>query len=293
MIQNKVSVVLPVYHVNRDWLTKSIRSVLEQDYENLELIVVNDEATEDIDELVRSMGVHKYVKNDRNRKLPYSLNRGFELADGEYHTWTSADNYMLPGMITRLVNELQRRADLAVVCGKSAVMNDAGGFLPNEAIDSAERIALSFSGAKIDDQYITRARLFFGTIGACFLYYANVWRELNGYDEALHGAEDFDFWLRASRTFKVGRIPWREIPYYAYRVHDLSISSTVSGCFTTMRHAVLEQEARLFPDDRQLMRALAVYAKRMKPPSRFDIMLSQLRGVGRSIFPKGNSKNRL
>jgi glycosyltransferase involved in cell wall biosynthesis len=63
-IPNKVSVVLPVHHVNREWLTQSIRSVLEQDYEKLELIVVNDEATENIDELVRSLGVHKYVKNE-------------------------------------------------------------------------------------------------------------------------------------------------------------------------------------------------------------------------------------
>src|ERR1700730_6246204 len=125
IIQNKVSVVLPVHHVNREWLMQSIRSVLDQDYQNLELIVVNDEATEDIDELVKSLGVHKYVKNDRNRKLPFSLNRGFAEADGGYHTRTSADNYMLPGMISRLVNEIKGRSDVQIVCGKSFVMDEA------------------------------------------------------------------------------------------------------------------------------------------------------------------------
>jgi len=48
VIQDKVSVVLPVHHVKREWLSQSIGSVLEQNYENMELIVVNDEATEDI-----------------------------------------------------------------------------------------------------------------------------------------------------------------------------------------------------------------------------------------------------
>jgi glycosyltransferase involved in cell wall biosynthesis len=286
-IQNKVSVVLPVHYVNREWLTKSVTSVLKQDYEPLELIVVNDEATEDIDELIRSLGVHKYVKNDRNRKLPYSLNRGFEQADGEFHTWTSVDNYMLPGMVARLVTELKSRTDLAVVCGKSFVMNDAGEFFSNDAIDSAEELALSLSGSEIDDQYISRARLFYGTIGACFLYYAYVWRELNGYDEELHGAEDFDFWLRASRSFKIGRIPWRETPYYAYRVHDVSMSSTISGCFTNMRFSVLERESRIFPDDQLLKKAVAVCATRMKPQSRLAKILSLLHGVRRSILSRG------
>src|SRR5262245_18314148 len=85
----KVSVVLPVRYVHEEWLKRSVSSVLDQDYSNLELIVVNDEATKEIDELILSFGIKKYVKNDRNRKLPYSLNRGFEVADGDYHSWTS------------------------------------------------------------------------------------------------------------------------------------------------------------------------------------------------------------
>src|ERR1700730_8781545 len=182
VVSGKVSVVLPIRYVRREWLTQSIRSVLEQDYANLELIVVNDGATEDIDELVRPLGVHKYWKNDRNRKLPHSLNKGFEQADGEFHTWTSADNYMLPGMISRLMAEMKRRTDLAIVCGKSFVMNDAGEFLSNDAIDSPEQLALSLSQAKLDDPYISRARLYYGSIGPCFLYRASVWRELGGYD---------------------------------------------------------------------------------------------------------------
>ncbi len=81
-----MSVVLPVYFVNHKWLVHSISSVLDQDYRNLELIVVNDAATENIDDIVESCGIRKYVINPRNMKLPYPLNRSFELADGKYHT---------------------------------------------------------------------------------------------------------------------------------------------------------------------------------------------------------------
>src|SRR3972149_1726608 len=96
-MSKKVSIVLPVYYVNFEWLKRSIMSVLDQDYKELELIIVNDCATENIDDLIESFGIEKYVKNDSNRGLPNSLNRGFNLAEGEYGMWTSVDDFMLPG----------------------------------------------------------------------------------------------------------------------------------------------------------------------------------------------------
>ena len=278
IIQNKVSVVLPVHNVNGEWLAQSIQSVLKQDYENLELIVVNDAATKDIDELVRSLGVHKYVKNDRNRKLPYSLNRGFEVAEGEYHTWTSADNYMLPGMISRLKRELTERRDVQIVCGKSFVMNEAGTSLPLAETDAAEEKVLKRAGTTFADPYVPRRRLYYGSIGACFLYYASVWEALNGYDENLHGAEDFDFWLRASRQYAIGRIPSVEPPYYAYRIHSTSMSNTVIGCFSTMRVTVLEREVALYPEDKDLAQALAACRKQLEGnKGTFGKLLSDVR----------------
>ena len=181
----------------QDWLKRSIGSVLEQDYPNLELIVVNDEATEDIDELIRSFGIRKYVKNDRNRKLPYSLNRGFEVADGEYHSWTSADNYMLPGMITRLVTELERQ-NVSIMCGRSIVTdeNDVLHDLSSSDMRTANLASCDLNAPRIEPRFT-----YYSSLGACFLYRKEVWEELRGYDEARHGSEDFDFWLRASHKF--------------------------------------------------------------------------------------------
>jgi glycosyltransferase involved in cell wall biosynthesis len=286
-IEDKVSVVLPVHHVNREWLTQSIRSVLEQEYESLELIVVNDETTEDIDELVRSLGVHKYVKNDRNWKLPYSLNRGFESADGEFHTWTSADNYMLPGMISRLVKEIKARPEVQIVCGKSFVMNEAGTLLSLAETDAVEGRALKRAGTSFADPLLPRRRLFYGSLGACFLYHCSVWDALKGYDENLHGAEDFDFWLRASRHFKVGRISSTEPPYYVYRIHSTSMSNTVIGCFSTLRVAVLEREAALYPEDKHLAQALAVQRRQsQRNKGALGKLLSNVRSQGGRIAGK-------
>jgi glycosyltransferase involved in cell wall biosynthesis len=274
IIQNKVSVVLPVRYVNREWLTQSIRSVLEQDYENLELIVVNDEATEDIDELVRSLGVHKYVKNDGNRKLPYSLNRGFESADGEYHTWTSADNYMLPGMVSRLMREMKSRPEISLVCARMKPRTNDGCLLDETPGYIA---AAKAAGTRIGTPTVERKYTFFSTIGACFLYKSEVWERLSGYDENLHGAEDYDFWIRASRNYTIGQIPWEEPAYYVYRTHQNSMSSLIPHCYTVMRLEVLRRELRTYPDDPDIPKAMSYY-------ERYAQMLDRQRLLSYRIF---------
>jgi glycosyltransferase involved in cell wall biosynthesis len=248
----KVSVVLPIRYVHWDWLKRSISSVLEQDYPNLELIVVNDEATENIDDLIRSFGIRKYVKNDRNRKLPYSLNRGFEVADGEYHSWTSADNYMFPGMITRLVEELEHQ-NVSIVCGRSIVTdeNDVLHDLSGSDIRTATIASCDLNAPRIEPRFT-----YYSSLGACFLYRKEVWEDLRGYDEARHGSEDFDFWLRASHKFTIGRIPWSVAPLYAYRTHSNSMSSTVPYCFSKARVSVLKREVRRHPENPDLKKAL-------------------------------------
>jgi len=251
-----VSVVLPVRNVHREWLTQSISSVLEQDYPNLELIIVNDETTENIDELVASFGVKKYIKNARNRKLPYSLNRGFEVADGTYHTWTSADNYMLPGMIKRLVKELEERKDLSIVCGRSRMIDENGVTIDSWEIDTGNA---NLTCTDLNDTDIEPRFTYYSSLGACFMYRKKVWERLRGYDEKRHGSEDFDFWLRASHQFKIGRIPWSEEPLYIYRVHSTSMSNTVPDCFTRARVQILKREVRLHPQNPDIRKALDHY----------------------------------
>lgn len=253
----KVNVVLPVYYVKREWLEKSILSVLEQDYNNLELIIVNDGATEDFSDLINKYQIKKYVVNERNMKLPYSLNRGFEIASGEYHTWTSADNFMLPGMISRLVRELDRENDLDIIFGKSKKIDENGNFIE---MKYGEIAAAKRSDTSVYDKYLSPRYTYFSTLGASFMYRSKVWESLGGYNEAIHGAEDYDFWIRASREFKIKRIPWDEEPLYAYRVHSKSISNTVPGCYIDYRINILKQELKNDSNNKYLRKAIRYYS---------------------------------
>jgi len=254
-----ISVVLPVRYVHEDWLRQSIESVLNQDYPNKELIVVNDETTQDIDGLIQEYGIRKYIKNDRNRKLPYSLNRGFEQAEGELHTWTSSDNYMLPGMLSRLSRPLIDHPEISIIFGSYKYANDAG-ILEGDCRASF-RAACRQANINPVDFVIPGRWTYFATLGAAFLYRRAVFETLSGYNERLHGAEDYDFWIRASSSFRIAHLSLEEEPLYVYRLHEHSISNTTPGCFTTSRLKVLARQFLRQPGQWLLAKSFAVYSR--------------------------------
>lgn len=260
-MEDLVSVVLPVRYVNYHWLRKSIESVLSQTYDNIELIIVNDESTLPIDDLIQEYGIKKYIKNPINKKLPYSLNRGFSLAEGKYVTWTSADNYMHPDMIKTLVDKLKSLpSDYGIVFSNSSVVDKDNKVYPRltEEVKCYTDIC-SKSGDTFDK--MTFNSCYWSTLGACFLYTKEIADKFK-YNEDIHGAEDYDFWIRATKHFNAYFIEDKSL--YYYRCHDASISSTVSGCFSVMRVNILQQEYVLNPDNCSLMMALKYYRKNVR-----------------------------
>lgn len=255
IVKGKVSVVIPVHWLKREWLIRAFSSVLNQEYHNVELIVVNDESTENIDDIIESFDIKKYIKNKGNMKLPYSMNRGFELADGEYLSYIGGDDYMLPNMLSRLVTELEKDEKFSIAIGRHKIIDENDNVINHRADIQLANIA----GANIKSTEIERKVTFFGTFDNCFIYRREVLAELGGYDETAIGTEDYDFWIRASRQFKIRRIPVEEPPLVAYRVHSNTISSIGPGLAkycTLYRIPILRREAQLYPEDGEIAKAI-------------------------------------
>ena len=95
MKEDLVSIIMPSYNTGK-FIKETINSVLNQTYNNWELIIVDDCSTDDtlsIANKYSSMDKRIHViHNEVNKKLPASLNIGFRRAEGKYLTWTSDDN---------------------------------------------------------------------------------------------------------------------------------------------------------------------------------------------------------
>lgn len=207
MSQPLVSIVLPTYK-RAHLLAQAIRSVLDQTYVNLELIVVDDNSPDDTAAVVQSFDDLRicYVKNDPNLKLPRALNRGFTLARGEYLTWTSDDNLLAPTAIERMVGVL------------------AGGdcdFVYADYWMFSEQDADGNPLTPQHDHLPDTLQLDKGNhIGACFLYTRALYEAVGDYDPELFLVEDYDYFLRAARKFRFCHIAE---PLYFFRRDDATL----------------------------------------------------------------------
>ena len=104
MIDGLVSVVMPSWNTAQ-FIAESIRSVLAQTYENLELLIVDDCSTDDTDAVVASFGDERirYFKNETNVGAALSRNRALREARGEWIAFLDSDDLWTPDKLDKQI----------------------------------------------------------------------------------------------------------------------------------------------------------------------------------------------
>ncbi len=205
-------------------MARSIDSILNQTYQNWELIIVNDCSTDETLDIARTYQNKdtriRVLSNEKNLKLPRTLNVGFAEARGEYYTWTSDDNMYMPEALSRLAQELSLDQDSVMVYSNMTDI-DADG----KKIVTVKRLS---------PEYIVTGNV----IGASFLYRAETARQIGEYDTNLFLAEDYDYWIRLYCTGKIKHID--ESLYY-YRRHAGSLTETKKALIGVQTYKALEK----------------------------------------------------
>jgi glycosyltransferase involved in cell wall biosynthesis len=118
-----VSIVTPSFN-QATFLEETIRSVLEQDYVNVEYFVVDGGSTDGSVEIIERYADRlAWWTSEPDRGQADALNKGFARAGGEYLGWLCADDTLLPGAVARLVEVLDADPSLVVAYG-DAVYTD-------------------------------------------------------------------------------------------------------------------------------------------------------------------------
>lgn len=213
-----ISIVLPVYNGEK-YLRESLDSVLKQTVSDWELIIVDDCSTDDSLKIAKEYAAKdsriQVIHNEKNSKLPHSLNIGFAATKGEYLTWTSDDNHFLPQALEKMRDYLEQHKDIPLMCARMYTIDDDGEKLVSKAFPNAE--FPSFDSGSLFS---------WCSIGACFMYRRCVLEGVGEYDEALFGTEDYDYWLRIYEHYnKIGYIPDF---LYEYRYHKKSLTMAQS-----------------------------------------------------------------
>ncbi|RYZ27160.1 MAG: glycosyltransferase [Chitinophagaceae bacterium] len=126
-----VSVILPVYNAEA-YLKEAIDSILAQTFADFELLVINDGSTDDSESIINAYTDERirHLKNDRNRGLVFSLNRGVNEAKGIFLARMDADDIALPERFAKQLHYLQtNKTDIVATCVQ--LIDNAGHSLPD------------------------------------------------------------------------------------------------------------------------------------------------------------------
>ena len=118
-----ISVIVPIYKVE-EYLRKSIESILNQTYKNLEIILIDDESPDNCGKICDEFAEKDpriVVIHQKNTGVAGARNKGIQLAHGDYIGFVDPDDYADPYLFEKLYKEIcDNSADIAI-CGYRTV----------------------------------------------------------------------------------------------------------------------------------------------------------------------------
>lgn len=209
---------MPAYNA-RPFIEESIQSVLNQDYPNIELIVVDDGSTDGTLKAAEKFDGRVRVVRQNNAGPAAARNRGIAGAKGSFIAFLDADDVWLPGKVLMQVKYLQSHPDVGVVFGSfSRWYSQADGSFsappPPVNLDTPLKLLSAHSGWLYKDILLDSVICIITA-----MVRRSVIDTVGSFDESLPTGEDYDFWLRVSRKFRGDELN-RTFAYY--RIHGTS-----------------------------------------------------------------------
>lgn len=137
MLNNKVSIIIPVYNVEK-FLARCLDSALNQTYTNIEVIIVNDGSPDNSQKII-----DEYAKDDsrvislkqKNMGLSEARNTGMKRATGEYYYFLDSDDYITNDAIKNMIEQIGAND---ILISNMTTFDDKGNFLKRPSIDLKE-----------------------------------------------------------------------------------------------------------------------------------------------------------
>jgi len=207
----KVSVIIPAYNQAK-YLRDAIDSVLNQTFQDLELIIVDDGSTDETRDIVSSYNHNKitYIYQE-NQGLSSARNTGIKSSNGSYLAFLDSDDLFLPNIIEDQIIALHNQPTLKVVlCGWNYI--DEHGSVIISVIPWEKYPNPDLESLLIGMPYVPTGTLFRRD---CF-------EGIGLFDETLTGGEDWDLFIRLASTNNL--MAWTKGILCNYRIHSSNMT---------------------------------------------------------------------
>ncbi len=188
----RISIVTPSYNQGA-FIEQTIRSVIEQDYANLDYVVIDGGSTDGSVDIIRRYDAELsgWVSGP-DRGQSHAINKGFAQTDGELMGWLNSDDVLEPGALTTVAEAYRAQPDAGAFVGHGAKVNRRG------KVEYYKKPGdLTFEGlcGWMDGNNFMQPSCFFTR---------RAWEAAGPLDEDIHIALDVDLWLRMAKqvTFR-------------------------------------------------------------------------------------------
>jgi glycosyltransferase involved in cell wall biosynthesis len=190
----EVSVIIPTYNCSH-FLADAISSVLNQDYQDIELIVIDDGSTDDTtDMLINIKDSRLKIVHHENQGEQATVNRGLKLITGKYFVILNADDMLRRRNISTLKLFMDVHPD--VLCA----------YPDWDAINEDGSLRVHTRTRDYDFVWMVRHHTCIPSVGSMFR--SSVIRSVGFRDTTLRWLGDFDYWLRLGLVGKMARVPY-------------------------------------------------------------------------------------
>lgn len=213
-----VSVYITNYNYGK-YIRQAIESVLNQSFQDFEIIIIDDGSTDDSRQIIESYEDDSRIKIifQKNKGLNITNNIALKVAQGKYIMRLDADDYIDTNALLVMSTALEKDETLGLVFPDYFLVDAEGEILNIEKRNSFE------NEVTLMDQ---------PAHGACTMIRCDFLRQLDGYDEEFSCQDGYELWVKFVAKYKVNNI---DTPLFYYRQHGNNLTTNESRILDTRK----------------------------------------------------------
>lgn len=191
-------------HNQADFVIKSLNSVINQSYKNIELIIVDNASSDNSVQIIENWLLPYndilFIKNKINSGNNTSFNEAVKVSKGDFLIDLAADDVLLNNCVEKQIKTFELNMDIAIVYGNAEIIDENDKHLyyyfdVNENLKIKNPLIKNLSYEKILENSANMNSV-------SGMMNATVFKTIGGYDNELY-YEDLDYWLRISRNYQI------------------------------------------------------------------------------------------
>ncbi|OPY25912.1 MAG: Glycosyltransferase AglE [Methanocella sp. PtaU1.Bin125] len=250
----RVSIVTPSFN-QAPFLETTIRSVVEQDYPDIEYVVVDGGSTDGSQEIIKRYADRiAFWVSERDNGQSDAINKGFRKCTGDIVAWINSDDVYVEGAIPLVARYFAEHPDVDMVHGDIDFIDGRGKFISKVKTADFTLPELLVTNRVSQPSVFWRRKLF---------------DEIGYLDESFHYVMDYDFWIRVAMKHKVRHVG---ATVAQFRLHDTSKTISSNDLFLAEILIIIDRLLRGGDLPADVEEALFIHMQSALSGFRFDRM---------------------